>query len=110
MKKIRIIQAAILIAFVSILASCGSSREYSYYPRRSSASFSLILNSGPGIYASRYPDGRYYYRSPQGYMYWRGYDNRYYLDRSYLDRVHYSQREYNDWNRYYNRHGIRYRY
>ena len=110
MKKLRIIQAAIIVAFVGILASCGSSREYSYYPRRSSASFSLILNSGPGIYASRYPDGRYYYRSPQGYMYWRGYDNRYYLDRSYLGRVQYNQREYNDWNRYYSRHGKRYRY
>jgi hypothetical protein len=110
MKKIRIIQAAIAIAFVTLVASCGSSREYSYYPPRPSASFSLILNSGPGIYATRYPDGRYYYRNPQGYIYWRGYDNRYYLDRSYLGRVPYSKREYYDWNRYYNSRGKRYRY
>jgi len=107
MKKIRIIQAAILIAFVSILASCGPGREYSYYPRRTSASFSLIVNPGPGVYVSRYPDGRYYYRSPEGYTYWRGYDNRYYLDRSYLGRVQYNKREYHDWNRYYNNHGRR---
>jgi len=104
MKKIRIIQAAILIAFVGILASCGPSREYSYYPRRTSASFSLIVNPGPGVYVSRYPDGR------EGYTYWRGYDNRYYLDRSYLGRVQYDKREYNEWNRYYNNHGRRHRY
>jgi len=109
MKKIRIIQAAILIAFVGILASCGPSRETSYYPNRSSASFSLILNSGPGIYGSRYPDGRYYYRNPEGYIYWRGYDDRYYLDRSCLGKVHYQRREYNEWNRHYNNRR-RYRY
>lgn len=110
MKKVRIIQVGILVAFVSILASCGPSREYSYYPRRTSASFSLIVNPGPGIYVSRYTDGRYYYRSPEGYIYWRGYGNRYYLDRSYLGRVHYNKPEYNEWNRYYNRHGRRYRH
>src|SRR5258708_14961554 len=110
MKKIRIIQAAILIAFTGILASCGSGREYSYYPNRTSASFSLIVNPGPGVYVNRYPDGRYYYRSPEGYTYWRGYDNRYYLDRSYLGRVHYDRREYNDWSRYDRGHGRRHHY
>jgi hypothetical protein len=102
MKTNRFIQAAILVAFVGVLASCGTSREYSSYPRRSSASLSLIIGS-PGIYATRYPDGRYYYRSPEGYMYWRGYDNRYYLDRSYLNRGYYDRREYNEWNRYQGR-------
>jgi hypothetical protein len=108
MKKNRVIQAAIAVAFITLLAGCSSGRQYSYYPRPSSASFSLILNSGPGIYTSRYPDGRYYYRSPQGNIYWRGYDNRYYLDRSYLGKVHYNKGQYNDWNRYYNRYGRRY--
>jgi len=102
MKKNRIIQAVILGGFIALLASCRTSREYSAYPRRSS-SFSLIINSGPGIYANRYPDGRYYYRSPEGYIYWRGYDNRYYLDRRYLSRGNYDRRQYNDWNRYYGR-------
>ncbi|TMI97549.1 MAG: hypothetical protein E6H06_01640 [Bacteroidetes bacterium] len=110
MKKIRIMQAAILLAFVAVLAGCGPSREYSYYPRRNSASFSLIVNPGPGIYVNRYSDGRYYYRSPEGYMYWRGYDNRYYLDRSYLGRVQYDRDQYREWNRSYSRHGKRYRY
>ena len=95
MKKIRIIQTAILIAFVSILASCSSS----YYPY-GGPSTSLIISSGPGFYATRYPDGRYYYRNHQGYVYWRGYDNRYYLDRSYLGRVHYNKGEYNEWRRH----------
>jgi len=95
MKKIRIIQVAILVAFVSVLASCGPS----YYPY-STPSASLIISSGPGFYATRYPDGRYYYRNPQGYVYWRGYDNRYYLDRSYLGKVRYKRGEYNEWRRY----------
>ena len=99
MKKIRIIQVAILIAFVSILASCSSS--YYHY---GGTSASLIVTSGPSVYATRYPDGRYYYRSPQGYMYWRGYDNRYYLDRSYFGKVHYNRSQYNEWNRYNNQH------
>jgi hypothetical protein len=111
MKKSRIIQAAIVVAFAGLLASCGPSREYpdhSYYPSRNQSSFSLIINPGPGIYATRYYDGRYYYRSPQGYTYWRGYDNRYYLDRSYVGKVRYNRNEYNDWNRYYRRHSQRY--
>ena len=95
MKKIRIIQAAILIAFVSIIASCSSS----YYPY-GGPSTSLVISSGPGFYATRYPDGRYYYRNPQGYVYWRGYDSRYYLDRSYLGKVRYNKGEYNEWRRY----------
>jgi hypothetical protein len=94
MKKIRIIQAAIVVAFITVLAGCSSS----YYPY-SGTSASLIVSS-PGIYATRYPDGRYYYRNPQGYMYWRGYDNRYYLDRSYIGKVHYGRGEYNEWRRY----------
>jgi hypothetical protein len=94
MKKMRIIQAAILIAVVGFFAGCSS-----YYPY-GGTSGSLIISSGPGINASRYPDGRYYYRSPEGYTYWRGNDNRFYLDRSYLGRVHYQQREYHEWNRY----------
>jgi|SRR5215831_4022174 len=95
MKKLRIIQMAILIAFVTIFASCSSS----YYPY-GGASGSLIISSGPGFYAQRYHDGRYYYRSPEGYMYWRGHDNRYYLDRSYIGKVHYNRGEYNEWRRH----------
>lgn len=102
MKKIKILQVVVLIPLVILLAGCGPGRVYTYYPPRPSASFSLIVSPGPGIYANRYYDGRYYYRSPEGYWYWRGYDNRYYLDRSYLNRGHYDKRQYSEWNRYYN--------
>lgn len=49
---------------------------------------------------NRYGDGRYYYRNPQGMMYWRGADNRYYLDRRYVGRNDHRHRQYNDWRRY----------
>jgi hypothetical protein len=100
-----ILQTAILVSIVVLVASCSTNRHYREYPpsypNRTRTSFSLIINPYPGFMMSRYPDGRYYYRSPEGYMYWRGYDNRFYLDRSYLGRVTYDRRQYNDWNRYY---------
>lgn len=87
-----------LIAVITIiLTSCTASRSYAPYP--TDASLSLIVNPYPGIAVNRYHDGRYYYRSPQGYTYWRGYDNRYYLDRSYVGRNYYHHREYDDWRR-----------
>src|ERR1043165_8396789 len=97
MKKSKIILMAAAAGFVVLLSSCGPSRETSYYHPRPSASVSLIIDGGPGIYATRYRDGRYYYRSPDGYTYWRGYDNRYYLDRSYVGRNNYRGRDYDDW-------------
>ncbi|MGZ5219101.1 MAG: hypothetical protein ACXWV2_12020 [Chitinophagaceae bacterium] len=106
MKKIRIVQAALLIAVVAIMASCSSSRRSSYdepYPPRQS-NFSLIIGSPPGMMINRYHDGRYFYRSPHGYTYWRGYDNRYYLDRSYLNRGRYDRGQYNAWKHGHKRH------
>jgi hypothetical protein len=101
MKRIQLLSVALLLIASAVITSCGTSREYysQSYPR-SHSSFSLIINSLPGYVVNRYRDGRYYYRSPQGYMYWRGNDNRFYLDQSYLNRVHYDQREYNEWKRY----------
>lgn len=64
------------------------------------SSAALIISPTPGFVMNRYSDGRYYHRSPQGFMYWKGYDNRFYLDRSYLSRVSYSQWEYEQWKRY----------
>jgi hypothetical protein len=98
MKKIRIVQAVLLVAVVAVITSCSSSRN-SYanpYPPRQT-SFSLILHSSPGMVVNRYHDGRYYHRTPQGYTYWRGNDNRYYLDRSYLNRGRYDRGQYKSW-------------
>jgi hypothetical protein len=109
MQKSRIVQAAVLILFVAVLASCRSGREYdrSYPPYPPPppprTSVSLIIAPGPGIVVSRYHDGRYYYRAPNGYMYWRGHGNRYYLDRRYMNRGYYRHNQYNDWRRYYRR-------
>lgn len=66
-----------------------------YYP-----SASLVISPTPGFTMNRYSDGRYYHRSPNGFMYWKGYDNRFYLDKSYLNRVSYSKWEYDEWKRY----------
>lgn len=101
MKKIRIVQAVALIMTVVVLASCGSARRYQSYPPPPPPrpSVSLIINGGPGMVVSRYGDGRYYYRNPQGMMYWRGYDNRYYLDRRYVNRNYHRHSQYNDWRR-----------
>lgn len=99
MKRVRIVQAVILLAVAAVMVSCSSGRRSAYaepYPPRQTQ-FSLIINPSPGLVISRYPDGRYYYRNAQGYTYWRGYDNRYYLDRSYMRRGHYNQRQYQSW-------------
>ena len=108
MKKVRIVQAALLLAVAALIAGCSSSRRNTYadYYPPNEPRFSLIVHSYPGLTVRRYHDGRYYYRNPQGYLYWRGYDNRYYLDRSYVGKDYYRHRQYNDWkksNRNYHR-------
>lgn len=102
MKRVRIVQAALLLSTVVLIASCSTSRDYgrSYPPRRPQANFSLIISSGPGMMIARHPSGRYYYRDNYGHIYWRGYGNRYYLDRRYVNRSFHSHRDYNDWRRY----------
>ncbi len=108
MKRIRMVQAALLIGIVAVLSSCGSSRDYHgrpYPPARTDVS--LIIGSSPGLVIMRHPNGMYYYRDPRGLTYWRGYDNRYYLDRRYISRSYYGHRQYNDWKRYHNNHGRR---
>jgi hypothetical protein len=101
MKTSTIIQAAVLLAVIALATSCSPSREYySSYPRHSYSSFSLVIDPVPDIYVSRYADRRCYWYNSNGYRYWRGYDNRYYLDRDYMNKVHYNRREYNEWKRY----------
>lgn len=105
MSKLKIVQAALLLAAVVIFSSCSSGRQYRSYPPPppGHTSVSLIISNNPGLVISRYADGRYYYRAPGGYIYWRGYGNRYYLDRRYVNRSYLSHRQYRDWNRHYRR-------
>jgi len=108
MKTIRIIQAALLITIAAVAISCETEQVYyhDHYPVPQT-SFSLIISPRPGLLVSMYPNGRYYYRSPEGYIYWRGDDNRYYLDRKYINRGHFDRHEYEEWShhgREYKRH------
>src|SRR5690349_18423251 len=92
MKRIRIVQAAVLLAVAVVIASCGSSRDYRdrRYPPRTETSVSLVINAYPGLVVLRHPSGMYYYRDPRGFVYWRGYGNRYYLDRRYMNRSYHN--------------------
>lgn len=77
---------------------------------RSYVSTPLILTPSAGFVMNRYPDGRFYHRSPQGFIYWKAYDNRFYLDRSYIHRVRYDRYEYEKWNDYYRNYNNQRRY
>ena len=103
MKTIKILQAVLLITVVGMAASCSTSRDYRNGPHPSSnVGFSLIIGTPPGMAVLRHHSGAYYYRDPHGYIYWRGYGNRYYLDRRYMSRSYYGHQQYNDWRRYHN--------
>jgi hypothetical protein len=69
----------------------GQRKKYAY--RR----YPLIIRRTPDIVIGRYNDGRYYYKNPDGFMYWKGYDGRFYLDEKYLKDMNYDQGEYDDW-------------
>lgn len=102
MKRVQILPAVIMLSAVVLLASCRSSRDYrDYPPPPPRTSVSLIIDAGPNIVVNRYRDGRYFYRAPGGYMYWRGYGNRYYLDRRYVNRSYHGHNQYRYWKRYY---------
>lgn len=64
------------------------------------ATAALIISPTPGFLMKQHSNGRFYHRTASGYLYWKGYDNRFYLDRSYLSGIRYSQWEYDEWRRY----------
>lgn len=67
-----------------------------YYPAP------LLIFPTPGFTMNRNHDGRYFHRNPQGLIYWKGFDNRFFLDPSCLSRVSYSDSQYRAWKRYRN--------
>ncbi|MEO5945621.1 MAG: hypothetical protein ABIP79_02305 [Chitinophagaceae bacterium] len=77
-----------------------TSKQYSPAPARYNFTSSLIISPRPGFTMNQTNDGRYYHRNQQGFLYWKGYDNRFYLDNSYLNRVNYTKWEYKDWKKY----------
>lgn len=104
---------------VLLLSSCGHSRVwankkkeqparqqtvYRSAPKPVYAPAPLIISPHPGFTMARHANGQYFHRSPQGLTYWKGYDNRFYLDRNQIDRSRYSNFEYREWKRF-SRHG-----
>ena len=77
-----------------------SARPYAPGQRKKQYEYSrrvpLIIIRTPDIRIGRSNDGRYYHRNSDGYTYWQGYDNRYYLDDQYLGKVKYDDKEYKD--------------
>jgi hypothetical protein len=120
MKSLPLITAAVAIVTVVSFTSCRPSRVYANkekqreaepppppprqptrtYHSSSSSTSSLIIAPTPGFVMKHYPDGRFYHRNRYGMLYWKGYDDRFYLDRAYLSRVRYNNAEYNQWRRY----------
>jgi hypothetical protein len=128
MKRTFILSAAAVMAAALVFTSCQPSRvwatkkkdkdrdhsyrdyrepdEYRYKtpppppPRRTYASASLIITPTPGFVMRQHPNGGYYHQSPRGFMYWKGYDNRFYLDRDDLRKVSFTRWEYDEWKRY----------
>lgn len=129
MKRTSIFSAFGMLSLVLVLSSCKSSRvwesrdhqdrtvrtpppppprqyspapqprQYSPAQERYSSS-TLIISPRPGFTMNQSRDGNYFHRSPQGFLYWKGHDNRFYLDRSYLNRISYSKWEYKEWKQY----------
>lgn len=64
------------------------------------SSAALIIKPTPGFVMKQSPSGKYYHRTAGGFLYWKGYDNRFYIDHSHLNRLQYSKWEYDEWRRY----------
>ena len=109
---IKILQAVVLMLILGGVASCSTGREYHYSQSRPRANsyVALILSPKPGFTMSRNPDGRFYHRSPQGFVYWQGYDNRFYLDKGQIRKVRYNNYEYREWKRFGKKYSKRGRY
>jgi hypothetical protein len=59
--------------------------------------YPLVIVHTTNIVINKYSDGRYYYRNAAGYMYWKGYDGRYYIDEKHLKGMEYEASDYDDW-------------
>jgi hypothetical protein len=62
-----------------------------------SRTFPLIIKKTRDMAVERDRYGRLFYRHPEGIIYWKGQDERYYLDERYLSYARYTDKEYKDW-------------
>jgi hypothetical protein len=114
MKRTFIFSAVAVMAAALVFSSCKPSRVWATKkkeprtyreqappaPQPYYHAVALIISPSPGFVMKQTNDGRFYHRNEQGYLYWKGYDNRFYLDRSYLNRVSYNKWDYDQWKRY----------
>ena len=72
---------------------------YRRYPDNvyTSRTFPLIIKKTRDMVVERDRNGRLFYRHPEGIVYWKGLDERYYLDERYLSYARYTDKEYKDW-------------
>ncbi len=103
----------VLMVLIGGAGSCSSGREYrssSPQQARYNSRVSLILSPSPGFTMSRNPDGRFFHRNREGFVYWQGYDNRFYLDKKQVRKARYSNYEYREWKRFGKKYSKRGRY
>jgi len=59
--------------------------------------YPLIIVRTSAMVVYTFSDGRHYHRNGDGMIYWLGKDDRFYLDDSYISKVKYDDKEYNEW-------------
>lgn len=75
----------------------GSAKSHAPGQRKKYGYRSLIIVRRPGMDIRRMRDGRYYYTSSEGFYYWKGYDDRLYIDERHLSQIDYDRNSYEDW-------------
>lgn len=120
MKRTFILTSAAVVVAAFVFSSCGHSRVWANKEKRNDgpppvsrqripsgstyannlAGAPLIITPHPGFTMARHANGQYFHRGPQGMLYWKGFDNRFYLDKNQVDRSRYSKFEIKEWKRY----------
>ena len=59
--------------------------------------YPLIVYKTPDIVILRHTDGRSFYKNHDNFIYWKGEDDRFYLDEQFISKVNYDEAEMADW-------------
>lgn len=100
MNQKKLLPISLIATTVLLIISCGSNRSY-YSSATPRPVISLIITPFPGFTMNNHRDGRFYHRTPQGLIYWKGFDNRFFLDKKYVRKANHSKWEYKDWKRWH---------
>ena len=65
--------------------------------KQGNAYYPLIIIKTPQIIILKHADGRYYCKNVDNFIYWKGNDDRFYLDEQYLEQVEYDKNQLDDW-------------